>query len=176
MIQQPADPSVETNHPARGGRGRTGVPAPESGEQTLSRSPAPNHVAGINTVKRVSSTSGRALHRLAGGPPPTPARPDGDGKGVGSFIRPVAAPVRLLRRCLSAEVVRCGCKRASWAHSASPPCICSASLHHSTTPVIPPFRHSVIQSLRAIQHSTLQHNGCRAVRLAGWQAGRLATG
>lgn len=95
MIQQPADQTVETNHPPRGGRGRTGVPAPESGEHTLSEGTVPNHDRGINTVKRVASASGRALHRLAGVPPPTPARTGGQGKGVGTFIRPVAAPVRL---------------------------------------------------------------------------------
>lgn len=56
---QPADQprarraSVETTHQRRGRRGRTGVPAPESGEHTLPPSPAPNHAAGINTVKRV---------------------------------------------------------------------------------------------------------------------------
>lgn len=68
---QPAD-HCRNNPSAQGGRGRTGVPAPESGEHTLSQSPAPNHAAGINTVKRVQSASAGPMQ---GAPPPTPALP-----------------------------------------------------------------------------------------------------
>lgn len=62
-------PDCRNKPPAQVCRGRTGVPAPESGEQTLSESTVPNHDRGINTVKRVSSASGRALHRPCRGAP-----------------------------------------------------------------------------------------------------------
>lgn len=53
MIQHNRPTTARNNPSAQGGRGRTGVPAPESGEHTLPQRPAPNHGAGINTVKRV---------------------------------------------------------------------------------------------------------------------------
>ena len=68
MIQHNRPTTARNNPSAQGGRGRTGVPAPESGEQTMSEGTVPNHDRGINTVKRVTTASGRALHRLAGAP------------------------------------------------------------------------------------------------------------
>lgn len=91
MIQHNRPTTVETTHATQGGRGRTGVPAPESGEQTLSQSPAPNHQAGINTVKRVDCVPAGLLQ---GGPHRLPHMPSAMARVSVALSVPVAAQLR----------------------------------------------------------------------------------
>lgn len=146
---QPAD-HCRNNPSAQGGRGRTGVPAPESGEHTLSQGPAPNHAAGINTVKRVQSAPAGPCrvhpHRL-----PHYRR---HGQGVGSFIRARSRPIATLRRCLSAQVL---CSRAA------------ASEPHGLSFCLS-LRQPTCMGGRSSSPSaaSFHHNGCRAGGLACW--------